>query len=263
LHYTLAVACASRNDFDELRQHVDAFAVLTDDSHDLAWIAPFDAVLATTDGRDAAAVLAEALAVPGLTTLERANLHLYDALMRNLPPASDTEAALLAVRTATEARLVGLAVTYAFLAMSLRESDPEGALVALTRAEEIAADSDDSFIVASASAWGSLATLGLPIGAAATHLAHRLDRLQSYFGNSAAALLTLCLCVLRRAGSPAADPLHAFLFAAPTGAAVARTIDPALPDPDPVAAPPTTFDDAVALTRAALRALAVEAEGAT
>jgi hypothetical protein len=49
-----------------------------------------------------------------------------------------------------------------------------------------------------------------------------LDRLQSYFGNSAAALLTLCLCVLRRAGSPAADPLHAFLFAAPTGAAVTR-----------------------------------------
>ena len=111
----------------------------------------------------------------------------------------------------------------------------------------------------------------MPTDAAAGHLLCRLDRLQSYYGNSAAALFTLCLCVLRRASSPAADSLHAYLFATPTGARVARSIDPELPDPDPLAVPPATFAETVALTRAALAEIAghaigsrvVEAEGAS
>jgi hypothetical protein len=185
--------------------------------------------------------------------LERANLHIYDALIRNLPPSTDVDAARLAVQSTTAARHEGVAVTYAFLAMSLRESDPDAALAALRQAEDLAEQSDDSFIIASTSAWGSLATLGLPAEAAAAHLVDRLDRLQPHFGNAAAALLTLCLCVLRGAGSLAADALHAYLFAMPTGGSVARTLAPDLPDPDPEAVPPDTFDAAVVLARAALR----------
>jgi hypothetical protein len=139
--------------------------------------------------------------------------------------------------------------------MSLRESDPEAAMAALGRAEELAAETDDSFIIASASAWGSVATLGLPTRAAAEHLLGRLDRLQSHFGNSEGALLTLCLCVLRRVGSPAAEPLHAYLFATPTGASVARTVAPDLPDPDPMAVAPASLDAAVALARDALEGI--------
>ncbi len=135
-------------------------------------------------------------------------------------------------------------MTYTFLAMSLRESDPDGALAALRHAEELAEETDDSFIIASASAWGSLALLGLPTAVAAAHLAERLDRLQPHFGNAAAALLTLCLCLLRGAGDAAAEPLHAYLFSMPTGASVARTLALDLPDPDPLAVPSSTFEDA-------------------
>jgi len=256
LHYSMAVAYASANDFEHLARHLTAFHGATDDPHDRAWMAPFEAILAAVEGRDAVAVLAAALATPELTSLERANIHIYDALVRNLPPLTDADAARLAVQTTTAVGHEGTAVTYAFLAMSLRESDPAAALAALRQAEDLAEQSDDSFIIASASAWGSLATLGLPAEAAAAHLVDRLDRLQSHFGNAAAALLTLCLCVLRGAGSPAADPLHAYLFAMPTGGSVARTLAPDLPDPDPRAVPPATFDDAVAIARAALRELA-------
>jgi predicted ATPase/class 3 adenylate cyclase len=256
LHYTTAIASATGLDYPRLAEHVDAFATASRDSHDAAWMAPFDAVLATTDGRDPVAVLDTALAVPELTPLERANLLLYRSLVANLPPATDIDAARLAVEAATEARHSGLPVTYACLAMALRESDPDGALDALRRAEELAAPTSDSFIIASASAWGSLATLGLPTATAARHLLGRLDRLQWYFGHSEVTLLTLCLCLLRRSENPAADPLHAFIFASPTGASVARSIDPELPDPAPAVSAPTTFEDTVALTRAALVELA-------
>jgi hypothetical protein len=52
--------------------------------------------------------------------------------------------------------------------------------------------------------------------------------------------------------------LHAFLFATPTGASVARTVAPDLPDPDPMAAAPTTLDAAVALAREGLEAIVVD-----
>ncbi len=144
--------------------------------------------------------------------------------------------------------------------MSLRETDPGAALLALRRAEALAEQTADTFIIATTSAWGSLATLGLPTDVAAAHLLDRLDRLQSYFGNSEATLLSLCLCVLRRSASSAAGPLHAYLFATPTGASVARSVVPDLPEPDPMDVPPATLDDAIALTRDALAAL-VAAEG--
>ncbi len=129
-----------------------------------------------------------------------------------------------AVQATTAAEFVGVPVAYATLAMSLRETDPGAALLALRRAEDLAEETADTFIIATTSAWGSLATLGLPTDVAAAHLLDRLDRLQSYFGNSEATLLSLCLCVLRRSASSAAGPLHAFLFATPTGASVARSV---------------------------------------
>ena len=92
MHYSMACACASANDFAALAHHVAAFNGATDDPHARSWMAPFDAILATVDGRDAAQVLADAVAVPGLSALERANLHLYDTLVRNLPPAIDPDA---------------------------------------------------------------------------------------------------------------------------------------------------------------------------
>jgi hypothetical protein len=54
--------------------------------------------------------------------------------------------------------------------------------------------------------------------------------------------------------------LHAYLFATPTGASVARSVVPDLPEPDPMDVPPATLDEAIALTRDALAAL-VDAEG--
>jgi predicted ATPase/class 3 adenylate cyclase len=260
LHYTLAIAAGSGNDYDALRLHLAAFEARSRDPQDRAWIAPFPAILAATEGEDPVAVLDEALAVPDLSLVQRANLLLYRALMSNLPPKTDVDAARLGVQVATEAHHSGVPVTWAFLAMSLRDTDPDGAMAALGRAEELAAETNDSFIIASASAWGSVATLGLPTRAAADHLLGRLDRLQSHFGNSEGALLTLCLCVLRRVESPAAGPLHAYLFATPTGASVARTVAPDLPEPDPMAVAPTSLDAAVALARAGLAA--VVADGA-
>ena len=127
---------------------------------------------------------------------------------------------------------------------------------ALRRGQELAERTGDSFIIASTSAWGSLVTLGLPTDIAARHLMGGLDRLQPQFGLAEATLLTLGVCVLRRADSPAASPLHAYLFATPTGVTVARSIAPDLPDPEPTANAPTTFEGAVALARAALSELA-------
>ena len=197
MQYTMAVASASGNDYEALARHVEAFERASTTPGEIAWIAPFEAILAVSAG-DPVAVLAAALSEPSLSPLERANLLFYDALVRNLPPATDADAARLAVRTTAETGQMAMPVTYAVLAMSLRESDPDGAMAALRRAEELAEETSDTFIIASTSAWGSLATLGLPTDAAAGHLLGRLDRLQSYYGNSAAALFTLCLCVLRR-----------------------------------------------------------------
>ena len=210
LYLTLAVWMVNALDYEALASHVHEFQVRCRDPRDRAWIAPFESVLASTEARSAAEIIDTALEIPDLSPVAKANLHLYRSLYRNLPPVTDTDAAREAVRAATEVRLAGLPVTYAFLAMALREDDPAGALEALRRGEELAEQSDDSFIIASTSAWGSVVTLGLPTDVAARHLIGRLDRLQSEFGNAEVTLLTLCLCVLRRAASPAAMALHAF-----------------------------------------------------
>jgi predicted ATPase/class 3 adenylate cyclase len=132
LHYSMAIAAAAGLDDDALHRHVDAFDAGSTNACDRAWIAPFDAILAVADGRDATSVIDEALALDDLSLAAQANLYLYRALVRNLPPATDLTAARHAVRVASEAHLVGLPVTYAFLAMALRDSDPEGAMVALS-----------------------------------------------------------------------------------------------------------------------------------
>ena len=185
-----------------------------------------------------------------------ADLHLYRSLYRNLPPASDVDAAREAVHATREAHHIGLPMTLAFLAMALRDIDADGAMDALGQAEEHAEQFDDPFLVASVAAWGSLVTLALPTGAAATHLAARLDRLQAYYGNAEAALLTLCLCVLRRVDSPRVRRTACVPVRDPAGVTVARSIAPELPDPEPTADAPPSFEAAVALTRAALGELA-------
>ena len=201
LHYTMAIASASGNDYDSMARHIAAFEDASRDPRDRAWIAPFDAILAASDGRDPVAVLDEALSTPGLSSIERANLLLYAALMRNLPPATDTDAARRAVQATTGSSVLGVPV-----AVRVRSRCRCGRRTPMRRwrrcavPRSLAEQTADTFIIASTSAWGSLATLGLPTDVAAAHLLGRLDRLQSYFGNSEATLLRLCLCVLRRVG---------------------------------------------------------------
>ena len=202
LQFALAVWTVTSLDYAALARHVSEFQAGCHDPRARAWIAPFDSVLAMRDGRDPVEVIEAALATPGLSPVLRANLIFYRALYRNLPPATDIDAAREAVRAATEVRLAGLPVSYAFLAMALREDDPAAAMEALRRGQELAERTGDSFIIASTSAWGSLVTLGLPTDIAARHLMGGLDRLQPQFGLAEATLLTLGVCVLRRADQP-------------------------------------------------------------
>ncbi len=174
------------------------------------------AAVGYTDERSPVEIIDTALAIPDLTPVARANFYLYRSLHRNLPPDTDVETARAAVHTAASARLAGLPMTYAILAISLREDDPVAALDALRRGGARRAVRR-SFIIASTSAWGSVVTLALPTDIAAPHLISRLDRLQAEFANAEVALLTVSLCVLRRADSPAAVPLYAFSSRHPMG----------------------------------------------
>jgi predicted ATPase/class 3 adenylate cyclase len=256
LSYTLTLWTAPTLDNEALERHVDAFEQRCTDPSDRTFVAPFRAMLESPQGGDELAVIERAFAVPNLSATAYANLQLYRSLYRNLPPATDADAARHAVRAVRDARFLALPVALAFLAISLREDDPQGAIDALTQAEEYAERLGDPFQIASVAAWGSLVTLALPTAAAAAHLEARLDRLQSYYGNAEVALLTLCMCVLRRADSPAAAGLHAFLCETPAGAAVVRAIAPDLPDPAPTANQPRDFESAVGLARGALAELA-------
>ena len=220
--------------------------------------APFDSVLAIRDGRDPVEVIEAALATPGLSPVSRATLIFYRALYRNLPPATDIDAAHEAV---PPRRRYASPVSRSATPSSpwhYGEDDPAAAMEALRRGQELAERTGDSFIIASTSAWGSLVTLGLPTeDRRREHLNWAVSTGSSPSSAYAeATLLTLGVCVLRRADHPAAAPLHAYLFATPTGVTVARSIAPDLPDPEPTANAPTTFEGAIAPTRATLSELA-------
>jgi predicted ATPase/class 3 adenylate cyclase len=255
LHYVLVLVGASCLDFELCRRHLDEFQ-RTAAPADRSWVVPFEAMLASSDGRDHLEILERALQAPNLSLLARADLQLYRAFYRNLPPATDVDAARQALEAIEDTDHVALPVMHAFYALSLREADPVAAMAELRRAEELANQLGDPFQIASVAAWGSTVTLALPAALAAAHLVDRLERLQSHLGNAAAALLTLCLVVLRKAGNPAATPLHAYLFQTPETVSIARSIDPELPDPDPVVAAPDDLDGVITATRHALREIA-------
>ncbi len=192
-----------------------------------------------------------ALAVPGLSPVLTADLLMYRAFYRNLTPATDEESARVAVRACTDARTIALPMAHIALALALHHDDPERAMDAVRCAEDLAERSGDSFLVASAATWGSIVVLELPVDIAAAHLIERLDKLQSYYSNAAPALLAVCATVLERTGDPDGDRVAAFVLATP-GASGARAAASDLRDPGPLTDAPASFDDAVALARAAL-----------
>ena len=133
----------------------------------------------------------------------------------------------------------------------------------LRRAEARAEEGGDHFIVASVASWGAVALLALPDDVAAREIRTRLDRLQPYWNNATAALLTLSVCVLRRVDDPVAASLHSFIWATPGAVTNAGVIAPELPEPEPSSTAPSTFDDALQLARAALDKVATGPDGAS
>ncbi len=260
LHYVTAIMWVNELDHERLAAAVQAFERECADPRDVTWVKPFEAVLVQAAGGDPVAIVERGLAIPGLSPLSFADLYLYRSLYRNLPPASDVEAARLAVRLLGETRGLALPVAYALLAMALRDTDTDGAMDALRTAEELAEQFGDPFITASVSSWGSLVTLALPPEVAASHLLARMGTLQSFYGLPMVALLTLCWYVLRQVEHPAAAPLYAFVRSTPESVNVVRAIVPGMPEPELTSEPLLTFTDAVDLARTALTEL-VEGDG--
>ena len=252
LHWVLLTSTVSGMDNDRAAPHIEAFKRACSDPRDQAWIGVFDAVLAFADGRDPVEVLDALLTTPDLSAVVTADLLMYRSFYLNLPPRADSEAARLAVQVGTEVDYVALPVAVAVLAMSLREEDPAASIEALRRAEKLAEEGGNRFIVASVASWGALAVLAWPAAIAARELRARLDKLQPELNNAAAALLTACLCLMRRVDDPMAPSLHSFIWATPGAMPTARAVAPDLPDPDPAILPPASFEDALALARAAL-----------
>jgi hypothetical protein len=87
---------------------------------------------------------------------------------------------------------------------------------------------------------------------AARHCRERLERLQPHFNNVSVSLLSVCLSLLRRVDDPTAPILHAFLMSTPGCAAVARIVDPELPDIDPLLHAGVAYDEVLQMTRDAL-----------
>ena len=204
LFYTLVLWTAPALDYDALERHIEAFEQRCTDPSDRTFIAPFRAMLESMKGETSS----RSSSAPSRSrTCRRSPTPICTSTDRCTGtyrrPPTWTRLATRWRRCAT-ARFLGLPVALAFLAISLRDDDPEGAMEALSQAEEHAERLGDPFQIASVAAWGSLVTLALPTPAAAAHLEARLDRLQSYYGNAEVALLTLCMCVLRRVDSPAA-----------------------------------------------------------
>src|SRR4029079_12484421 len=95
-----------------------------------------------------------------LTGDQLAYLSMYRSFHANMPPRSDVGAAVEAVRLCQGTWAD--AVTRTFLAVALRERDPEAAMAEVACAEEIARDEPNAFIRATVAGWGSFAILGLP-----------------------------------------------------------------------------------------------------
>jgi predicted ATPase/class 3 adenylate cyclase len=256
LHWVLLTRAAAEMDVDAVGGHIAAFKGGASDTSEHAWVGAFEAMLAFSEGRDPLPVLDHHIGTAGLTPLAIADLHLYRCFFANMPPRSDPDAARLAVRLGREARHVALPVAMTTLAASLQHDDPAGSMAVLREAEKLAEESGNRFIIASVASFGALALLALPDDVLARELLVRLDQLQPHWTNAAAALLTVCICMLRRVGDPASTRLQALVWSAPGAVTTARMVAPDLPDPDDVLSEPASFDDAVELARASLRKIA-------
>jgi hypothetical protein len=256
LHWVLLTRAAAEMDLAVIGDHVDAFKQRATDPSEHAWVGAFEAIVAISEGRDPVEVLDDRLRTPGLSPLAIADLHLYRCYYGNLPPRCDPDAARLAIQLGRQARYAPLPVAITALAVSLRNDDPAGSLDALHEAEELARGDDNQFIVASVASWGAIALLALPDDVLAEELLARFDQLQPHWTNAAAALITVCICVLRRVDDPAARQLHAILWSSPGAVVTARMVAPDLPDPDGALSEPASFDEAVDIARAALQKIA-------
>jgi hypothetical protein len=251
LWYPIAIRSATEMDYVSLARDVHRFLDRSEDPRDRSWFAPFEATQAWVEGGDPVPVIEAALMIPGLTPIAIADLHMYRSVFANYPPRSDVEAARLAVRLLEEVDGIAVPVAYGFLAAAARD-DAELALAAISRAEELLERQDDAFMAASVAAFGAMAILSLATPLAARHCRERLERLQPHLNNVSVSLLSVCLSLLRRVDDPTAPILHAFLMSAPGCAAVARIVDPELPDIDPLLHAGVAYDEVLQMTRDAL-----------
>ena len=255
LHWAVLARAGAEMEFDTVRAHIAAFHEGRGEARTQSWVAPFEAMLLHVDGQDALEAL-DPRSFPDLSPVAAADLHMYRAFYGNLPPRRDLEAAESAVRLGEDASCTSLPVALTMLATALSDVDRDASLLTLRRAEELADEGGNRFIVAAVAGWGALALLALPDAIAAKEITARFDQLQSQWNNAAGALLAVCLCVLRRVGDPMTPRLHAFIWAQPGAGANARSVIPDLPPPDPSVDPPASLEEAVALVRAALDTIA-------
>jgi hypothetical protein len=259
LLFPLVIKHTTDMDFGALDLTVRRFEDACLDARDRSWIAPFKAACEFARGGDPVKIIDRALEIPGLAPVGIADLHLYRSFYLNiLLSLGDPGEARLAVRLQAEVHAITLPVAYGFLAAALRD-DPNSALEALRRGEELVEDQRDPFITASVASFGSVALLSLPTPAAAAHVRSRLDHVQPHLNNLGASLLAICLVLARRVNDPVVPVLNAYLVSTPGCALVARIIDPDLSDLPQASPRPQTsmrFDEIVALTRNALDRIA-------
>jgi hypothetical protein len=193
--------------------HVSRFERGCQKPQELFWVVPLHAACAFIDGDDPVPIVEVGLAELALSQFAISHLHVFRSLYRNLPPRIDVDAARQAVECATND--AHRPVAPAFLAMALREDDPEAALDALRCAEALAEQSHSAFTSSTVTSFGSMAVLALPTDQAAQHLRERLDRLEPHWDTSAAALLSVCISVLQRVDAAAVAALYAFVRSRP------------------------------------------------
>jgi hypothetical protein len=228
LHWSLAIAAAAALDGPAIERHVALFEQGCATPAEAIWVAPPRAVLGLFAGGDAAAIIEDARQTPGLTRLQLAYLAVFSALWTNLPPHRDPTAARLAVELSAETGLAQPAVPHAFLAVALRDEDPEEALAELRKAESLILPGVEPFAETTVVGFGAMLLLSLPDRIAAPQLLDRLDRLQPHWNTSAAALLTVCAVVLGRTDDSSAAALLAYLLAAPGGIVTMKLVAPEL-----------------------------------
>jgi predicted ATPase/class 3 adenylate cyclase len=257
LLYPLLQDAANVMDADNLDRRLEAFSAGASDETERAWLAPQRTVLAALRGDDPLLPITAALEMEGLSDIQTSLLSMFDSLYRNLPPRNDVAAARRAVDLTRASGHYALPVAEAFLAMALRDANPDEALRILQRAERGALESGDSFMIATVASFGAMAVLSVPVELAVPHLRARLQDLQPFWNTTTAALLTVCLVVLHRAGSAHGTFLHAQLHGRP-GYSAYGYVQMLVPDLPAAKVPPVTLlavPELIEMTDRALSAL--------